>query len=127
MTEYRKSTLWERFRRLALDVDARFDHGLFSTGRRIADWYDRVTVSMDRFNLTGGRKLAVNLAGEALTLGTAVSIVMLFLATPAFKETADENWLKKQDLAVVFLDRYGTDIGKRGIKHDDSARLEKIP
>jgi penicillin-binding protein 1A len=127
MTEYRKSTLWKRVRRLALDFDARFDHGLYSAGRRIADWYDSVSIAMDRFNLTGGRKLMVNLAGEAVTLGTAGSIIMLFLAIPAFKETADENWLKKQDLAVVFLDRYGTEIGKRGIKHDDSARLEDMP
>jgi penicillin-binding protein 1A len=127
MTEYRKSSLWDRFRRLALDVDARFDHGLFSFGRRIADWYDRVCVSMDRFNLTGGRKLAVNVAGEALTLGTLASVVLLALAIPAFRETADENWLKKQDLAAVFLDRYGTEIGKRGIKHDDSTTLEDMP
>jgi penicillin-binding protein 1A len=127
MTENRKSSLWDRFRRLALDVDARFDHGLFSFGRRIADWYDRICVSMDRLNLTGARKLAVNVAGEAMTLGTVGSVVLLALAIPAFKETADENWLKKQDLAAVFLDRYGTEIGKRGIKHDDSATLEDMP
>jgi penicillin-binding protein 1A len=127
MTKYRKSGVFDRFRRWALDVDARFDHGLFSFGRRIADGYERFSIAMERLSVTGARKVAVNLAGEALTLGTAGSVVMLALATPAFKETTDENWLKKQDLAVVFLDRYGTEIGKRGIKHDDSVKLEDMP
>jgi penicillin-binding protein 1A len=46
---------------------------------------------------------------------------------PAFHETADENWLKKSDLAVQFLDRYGNPIGSRGIKHNDSIPLEDFP
>ena len=47
----------------------------------------------------------------------------LFLAIPAFQETSDD-WLKKQDLAVTFLDRYGQEVGRRGIKHDDSVTLD---
>ena len=31
----------------------------------------------------------------------------------AFRETADDDWLKKSDLAVTFLDRYGNPIGAR--------------
>src|SRR5437588_1762017 len=52
---------------------------------------------------------------------------MLALALPAFRETADEDWLKKSDLAVVFLDRYGVEVGSRGIKHNDSIPLEQLP
>jgi hypothetical protein len=56
--------------------------------------------------------------------GSAGMILMLALAVPAFRETADDDWLKKSDLAVSFLDRYGNPIGNRGIKHNrlDSAR-----
>jgi penicillin-binding protein 1A len=54
-------------------------------------------------------------------------ILMLALAVPAFRETADEDWLKKSDLAVSFLDRYGNPIGNRGIKHNDSIPLEDFP
>ncbi len=54
---------------------------------------------------------------EAATLGLAGLIVLLALAVPAFRETADEDWLKKSELAVTFLDRYGNPIGSRGIKH----------
>ena len=127
MTEYKKSGLIEYFRRFMLDVDARFDHGLFSLGRRLRNSYERFSVRMDRLSLTGARRFFVNVASESVTLGTAGSIVLLALAIPAFKETTDDNWLKKQDLAVVFLDRYGSEIGKRGIKHDDSASLEDMP
>ena len=63
---------------------------------------------------------------EATTLGTGAAVVMLALALPAFRETS-ENWLKSQELAVTFLDRYGQEIGRRGIRHDDSVKLEEFP
>ncbi len=82
---------------------------------------------MDRFHVTGLKRLAVEAASEGLTLGAAGAIVMLALAVPAFRETTDENWLKKSELAVVFLDRYGNVIGERGIRHNDSVRLDELP
>ena len=64
---------------------------------------------------------------EAATIGLGGLILMLALAVPAFRETADDDWLKKSDLAVTFLDRYGNPIGSRGIKHNDSIPLEDFP
>ena len=52
---------------------------------------------------------------------------MLALAIPAFRETSDDDWLKKSELAVTFLDRYGNEIGQRGIKHNDALQLEEFP
>ena len=60
-------------------------------------------------------------------IGLGGLIVMLALAVPAFRETADDDWLKKSDLAVSFLDRYGNPIGSRGIKHNNSIPLEDFP
>ena len=56
-------------------------------------------------------------------------MLMLMLAIPSFlRETSDENWLKKsRAFAVTFLDRYGNEIGNRGIKHNDSVTLEDMP
>src|SRR5207248_10392832 len=54
-------------------------------------------------------------------------ILMLALAIPAFNETSDDDWLKKSELAVTFLDRYGNEIGSRGIRHNDSIPLEEYP
>ncbi len=52
---------------------------------------------------------------------------MLALAIPAFRETSDDDWVKKSELAVTFLDRYGNEIGTRGIKHNDALRLDEFP
>ncbi|MGL4241014.1 MAG: transglycosylase domain-containing protein [Beijerinckiaceae bacterium] len=122
-----KRGVFGRLRRAALDADARLGHGLFLAGRRIREGYDRLSIFSERLIIRGWRKLAVDMGSGALTIGLGGSFVMLALAVPAFRETSDDNWLKKQDLAVVFLDRYGAEIGKRGIKHDDSAKLEDMP
>ena len=52
---------------------------------------------------------------------------MLALAQPAYRLTSDEDWLKRQDLAVTFLDRYGVEVGRRGIKHDDAIPFDELP
>ena len=52
---------------------------------------------------------------------------MLALAQPAFQLTSDDDWLKRQDLAVTFLDRYGVEVGRRGIKHDDAIPFDELP
>ena len=83
---------------------------------------------MDRFHVAGWRRwLIVEPLSEAATLGTGGLLLMLALAVPAFRETSDEDWLKKSELAVTFLDRYGNEIGNRGIKHNDSVPLEEMP
>jgi penicillin-binding protein 1A len=68
----------------------------------------------------------LDLTSEGVTIGTAGALLLLFLAQPAFNLTSD-NWLKAQDLAVTFLDRYGTEVGRRGIKHDDSLKFDDFP
>ncbi len=52
---------------------------------------------------------------------------MLALAIPAFRETSDDDWLKKSELAVTFLDRYGNEVGSRGIRHNDAIPLDEFP
>ena len=73
------------------------------------------------------RASCVELACEGLTLGLAGLLVVLTLAIPAFRETADDDWLKHGDLAVTFQDRYGVEVGKRGIKHDEAIPFEELP
>ena len=75
----------------------------------------------------GWRRWSLEPVSEAVTLGTGGLVLMLALAVPAFHETSDDDWLKKSELAVTFLDRYGNEIGKRGIRHDDSIPLDELP
>ena len=83
---------------------------------------------MDRFYVGRWKRwVFIEPLSEAATIGLGGLILMLALAVPAFRETADDDWLKKSDLAVTFLDRYGNPIGSRGIKHNDSIPLEDFP
>src|SRR5471032_603486 len=82
---------------------------------------------MDRFHVAGWRRALNELVSEGATLGTAGAVLMLALAVPAFHETSDDDWLKKSELAVSFLDRYGNEVGTRGIRHNDSVPLDQFP
>src|SRR5437016_12758681 len=82
---------------------------------------------MDRFHVGGWRRSPIELLSEGATLSAGGLVVKLALAVPAFRDTSDEDWLKKSELAVTFLDRYGNEIGSRGIRHNDSVPLEQFP
>jgi penicillin-binding protein 1A len=111
-----------------LDFDARIDSTLFSSARGSRELYERFSTFMDRFYVGRWKRwVFIEPASEAATIGLGGLLLMLALAVPAFRETADEDWLKKSDLAVTFLDRYGNPIGSRGITHHDSRPLEDFP
>lgn len=128
MVQNTPSNWKSRIRNFFLDLDARIDSSLFSSAKGIRELYERYSTFMDRFYVGRWKRwVFIEPLSEAATLGLGGLIVMLTLAIPAFRETADEDWLKKSDLAVSFLDRYGNPIGSRGIKHNDSIPLEDFP
>jgi len=114
-------------RHLFLGLDAWVDSSLFRSGSGLRESYERFSTFMDRFHAAGWRRLLTEVLSEAATLGTVGLILMLALAIPAFRETSDDDWLKKSDLAVTFLDRYGNEVGSRGIRHNDSIPLDEFP
>src|SRR6267142_6572398 len=114
--------------RFFLDLDARVDTAVFQGGVWARELYERFSTFMDRFHVAGWRRWClVEPFSEAATLGLGGLIVMLALAVPAFRETSDDDWLKKSELAVTFLDRFGNEVGSRGIKQNDSIPLEEFP
>ena len=119
-------TLWTRMKRAALGFDAWLNSSLFDSGRGLGDVWESYSRNVNRLKVRGAWRVVLDLTSEATTLGVAGGIVMLGLAIPAFRETSDD-WLKTQELAVTFLDRYGQEIGRRGIRHDDSYKLEEFP
>jgi penicillin-binding protein 1A len=116
-----------RVKRFFLDLDARLGHAFFAFGVSARARYEGFSVFMDRFHVSGLKRLFVEGVSEGLTLGTAGAVLMLALAVPAFRETTDEDWLKKSELAVIFLDRYGNKLGERGIRHNDTVPLAEFP
>jgi penicillin-binding protein 1A len=118
----------QRWRTYLLDLDASFDSGLFRSGRMAREGFERFRDFMDRFHVAGWRRwLVVEPLSELATLGTGGLLLALVLAMPAFRKTADGDWLKKSELAVIFLDRYGNEIGSRGIKHSNAVALADVP
>ena len=117
-----------KLKRLLLDLDARIDSAVFQSGKWARELYERFTATMDRCHVAGWRRwILVEPQSEMATLGTGGLFLMLALAIPAFRETSDDDWLKKADLAVTFLDRFGNEVGSRGIKHNESVSLEDMP
>jgi len=116
-----------RIGRFLLDIDARIDSAVFRLGAWLREYYERFSTFMDRFHVGGWRRIPIELLSEGATLGTGGLVVLLALAVPAFRDTSDDDWLKKSELAVSFLDRYGNEIGTRGIRHNDSVPLEQFP
>jgi penicillin-binding protein 1A len=114
--------------RTLLDFDARVDSTIYQMGVWARETFQRFSIFMDGFHVSGWRRWCfIEPLSEIATLGTGGLIVMLALAIPAFRETSDDDWLKKSELAVTFQDRYGNDVGSRGIKHNDSIELAELP
>jgi penicillin-binding protein 1A len=124
--EFRKARWTTRLKRSALAADSWLDDSLYAAGRRAGEFYERIRSATDRLTVSGPKRLAAELVSEGLNVGIAGSIVMLLLAIPAFRE-GREDALKNQVFAVTFLDRYGSEIGHRGARHDDSLKLEELP
>jgi penicillin-binding protein 1A len=117
-----------RIKRFLLDLDSRLDFGLFQSTIWGRELFERFAVFMDRFHIAGWRRwVLIEPLSEMGTLGLGGLLLALALAIPAFRETSDEDWLKKSELAVTFLDRYGNEVGSRGIRHNDSVPLEQFP
>ena len=117
-----------RARRFLLDLDSRVDFSIYRASTWGRELYERFIAFMDRFPVAGWRRwIFIEPISEGMTLGTGGLLLMLALAIPAFRETADDDWLKRSELAVTFLDRYGTEIGSRGIRHNDSVPLDQFP
>ena len=109
-----------------LGLDARIDSSLASTWENAKDRYDAFSSFFARFRLTGWRRGLAELVSEGLTLAVGGLAVLYAVAIPALTEF-DETRITTGRYAVTFVDRNGTEIGRRGILHNDAVTLEEIP
>jgi penicillin-binding protein 1A len=109
-----------------LGLDARLDSGVATAWAKLKDRYDALSSFCARFRLTGWKKVLNELVSEGLTLGVGGLCVLYIVAIPALTEF-DESKFTTGKYAVTFVDRNGTEIGRRGILHNDAVKLEEIP
>lgn len=122
---YHKEKRRKKSRMLA--ADAWLDSTLYESWRSLGRGYTRFQDIMSIFHVSGIKRLLVEIFSDALTFGAIGAVLMTALALPAFNLTASGQYNQFEDISVVFLDRYGTEIGRRGIRADDSIPLDKIP
>lgn len=115
-----------RKRHLLLRIDSWIDSSLWTSASRLFDFWEDVTIASRKLHVRGWKKFLINIADDALTVGTAGTVLMLALALPAFEETK-KDWRYRGDFAVTFLDRFGNTIGHRGIIHEDSVPIDQMP
>lgn len=110
-----------------LALDSWIDSTLYGLYARFKDWWANYNNFFARFRVTGFRWAAVELLSEAVTLGTAGLAVVLMFELPSIELTKNPNWRTGSEFSVTFLDRYGNEVGKRGIQFSDAVPLDEIP
>ena len=116
----------ERAKRGMLAFDAWFNTAIYRVSHGSVEGYRRLSVAMRAFRLRGFSRGVVEIVDEGLTFGVAGLVLMLALAIPAL-EIAKTDWRKNVDYSVTFQDRYGNEIGRRGIVLNDTVPLEEFP
>ncbi|MBA1142020.1 transglycosylase domain-containing protein [Mesorhizobium neociceri] len=109
-----------------LAVDAWIDSSLYEIGFKAGQFWESATIFSRRFRVTGWRRGIIEVLSEGFTMGAGGFVVLLALAMPAFQITTGD-WRSQGDFAVTFLDRYGNEIGQRGIIQRDSVPVDEMP
>ena len=109
-----------------LKIDSWIDSGLYGAWSGFRDWWSGYSSFFNRFEVKGFVRALNELACEGLTVSLAGLLVLAAFALPAF-ETAQGKINLADEYSVTFLDRFGNEIGKRGLLRDDSVPLEAIP
>ena len=108
------------------DRDAWIDSSLYEIGFKAGQFWESATIFSRRFRVTGWRRGIIEVLSESFTMGAGGFVVLLALAMPAFQITTGD-WRTQGDFAVTFLDRYGNEIGQRGIIQRDSVPVDEMP
>ncbi|MBN9317333.1 MAG: PBP1A family penicillin-binding protein [Devosia sp.] len=122
---YHKEKRRKKTRMLA--ADAWLDSALYDFFQSLGRGYTNMQDFFSRFRVYGIRRLFVEILSDGLSFFAIGCVLMAGLALPAFDATATGHFNKAEDIAVTFLDRYGNEIGRRGIRSDDSYPLDKLP
>jgi len=108
-------------------LDAWVDSSIYAIWVKLKDAWAAYSNFFGRFHVSGARKLAAEAGSEGATLFVLGLAVLLSFAIPAIEATNKAGWRTASQYSVTLLDRYGNEIGKRGILFSDAVPLEEIP
>ncbi|WP_182085589.1 PBP1A family penicillin-binding protein [Aureimonas sp. ME7] len=109
-----------------IEVDAWLDTTLWRLFHGFSAAWETITIVSRRFRVRGFNRVVVELTCETLTIGVAGFIALLVLAQPAMKKTV-AGLPQQADYSVLFLDRHGNEIGRRGILKADAVPIDELP
>ena len=122
---FKRGAKKRRFNPLAMD--SWLDSSVYGCWAFLVECWRSYSSFFSRFHVTGFRRLINNLLSEGFNLGVAGLLLMLGLAIPSFKLIEKGDWLATGQYSVTMLDRYGNEIGNRGILHDDAVPIDELP
>lgn len=110
-----------------LAADAWLNSSLYEFWQTLGRGYTRYQDFMSRFHVSGIRRFFVEILSDAFSFGAIGAVLMTALALPAFDIIDRGAFNKAEDYSVVFMDQFGNEIGRRGIRSDDSVALDQMP
>ncbi|MBA5779040.1 PBP1A family penicillin-binding protein [Stappia sp. F7233] len=110
-----------------LGFDAWLDTTLWRVLTALRRGVEGYSTFLKKFRARGFGRVAAELGSDAFTFGLGGLVVLLTFALPAFEETARADWRTTEDFSVTFLDRFGNEVGHRGILLNDTVPLEDLP
>ncbi|WP_127145629.1 transglycosylase domain-containing protein [Pelagibacterium montanilacus] len=110
-----------------LEADAWLDSALFDGAKSAGRFYGRLQDFFAMFTVRGIARLFVEAASDAMSFAAIGAVLMTALALSAMDATATGEFNRAEDYSVTFLDVDGNEIGRRGVRADDTVALTSIP
>lgn len=110
-----------------MELDSWVDTAIYEFIQKIRVCYKNYYDFMARFRVTGGKRFFIDLASDALSFIMIGGIVATLLAQDAFQITKDGEWNRPFEYSVVFLDRFGNEMGRRGPRANANFELDDLP
>lgn len=121
-----KRTIIERIQSAILAQDAWMNDSLYQLFYRIRDGITGYSGLFERIYVRGVSRVFLEITSEALLPGLIISLGIVTYALPEIKDEA-ALWSGNRKYSVIFEDKYGNEIGQRGILHDDTVGIDDIP
>ncbi|MEM1366022.1 MAG: PBP1A family penicillin-binding protein [Pseudomonadota bacterium] len=112
--------------RTMLAADSWLDTTIYQAFASGGDFWEDVVIFFRQFRVFGFKRVVTEIGSEAATIGLVGATLLFALAIPAMERT-EGDWLAQDEFSVTFLDRFGNEIGERGIRQRPVAQLEDLP